>query len=171
MDAYQRGGLKDPIIRDNGGIVIAIDDSIVYTDNNGKAEVVLRTFDPDLMRRNDFQQDALKYAREGRNFGNQYRVLTSMYGEGDTVFGVARSSRRYLGQISRGAGLNQRIESKRVRSEVSLQGRQGTPEVTDSNGETIVEMLSGNNALSVIQRIACLSGQKKTKQKSWASWG
>ena len=36
-DAYQRGGLKDPIIRDNGGIVVVIDDSIVYTDNNGKA--------------------------------------------------------------------------------------------------------------------------------------
>lgn len=112
--------------RDNGGIVVDIRDALIYTDNNGKAEFAIDFLNEDLMRRNDAQQTALKAERKGVSVGSQYRILESMYGEGDTHFRIAKSSRRYLGQITRAAGLNQGTEGQGIRGEVSYQAGENT---------------------------------------------
>lgn len=97
--------------RPNGGIVVVMDKTMVYTDKKGKPEYVLDIYDDDIWRINEIQQYMMAMEEEGYDHEMQRIVLESSYGtsrarfrSSGERFGATREDGKGTGRDAREMG-------------------------------------------------------------------
>lgn len=94
--------------RRNGGIIIDLDSSIVYTDGNGSPEYVLDVGTDDRWSNNDVYNLVVEMEKEGKSHEVQRRILKSILGTEGAHFRTGRKRKRTGGQDRKGTGRNAR---------------------------------------------------------------
>ena len=103
----------------NGGIIIDLDNVIVYTDDEGAPQYVLEIGTDDRWSNNDVYNLVAEMERDGVSHGVQQRVLESMFGTKGAHFRTGEKRFGAGGQKRKGTGRNAGELGKRNRSEVS----------------------------------------------------
>ena len=107
--------------RKNGGKIIAMDNLLVYTDQNGEPEQVVEINQDDLWLQNDIQQALTQMEMDGDDIETQRIVLESLYGTGSAYFRDRGAVPEPTGKDRAGTGRNARAVRKGNRIEISYE--------------------------------------------------
>ncbi len=109
--------------RPSGGVIVAMDNLLVYTDAKDAPVAVLEVFDDDIVTINNIQQDAINLEKEGFDIETQRGILQSLYGEGSADLRKSGELQK-TGRENRGrAGSHEGRVREGDRTEVSFEER------------------------------------------------
>ena len=130
--------------RKNGGKIIAMDNLLVYTDQNGEPEQVVEINQDDLWLQNDIQQSLIQMEMDGVDVETQRIVLEGLVGTGSAYFRDRGSMQEPSGQERAGAGRNARAVRKGNYVEVSYEDEKvngGRTQYSLPSDMVLVEMI------------------------------
>ena len=144
--------------RPSGGIIVAMDNLIVYTDKDGNPVQAIEVNSEDLWQLNNIQQDLIEMEEEGYDFETQRALLEGVYGEssahfrkGGTVPQPSGENRGGAKRLARAVRVGNRVEVSFEDEEVKPTAKQ---EIKTDSGEVAAEVIRGG----------------VSKQYSLASW-
>lgn len=115
--------------RPNGGVLVAMNNILVYTDRNGNPEYVAEVPDHDIWLVNDVQQLLIQLEGDGTDHETQRIILESVYGTEGAHFRSRGERTSVAGKDGKGARSNERGMGEGNRKEVP-------PEVTEYSDRT-----------------------------------